>query len=58
MQVSEVNTVRVKKSTHGKCLGTSDNVIKEEGKGDEEINVLKVITHINIKDAPSPQVES
>ena len=54
MRVSEVNTVRVKKNTHGKCVGTRDHVIKVE----EEITVLRVINHIIIKDALSKQVES
>ena len=40
MKVSEVNTERVRKYTHGKCVGTSDYDPKEE---EDEIIILMEI---------------
>ena len=45
MKVSEVNTERVRKNTHGKCVGTSDHDPKEE---EDEIIILKEINRLEI----------
>ena len=54
MRVSEVNTDRIKKYTHGKCVGTSDYSPMEE---EPEIVIIKEINRVEEMREPEKEKE-